>query len=58
MPDTPIAANLNQAFDIEVNLLAQLTLNIIPPLDNLPDAVNLILSQFAYLGCWVNTSLG
>jgi hypothetical protein len=43
MPDAAIAANLNKALDVEVNLLSQLTLNIILPVNNLSEAINLIL---------------
>jgi len=35
VPDTPIATNLNEALDVEVNLLSKVTLNIILPVNNL-----------------------
>jgi hypothetical protein len=57
MPDAPIATNLNKALDVEVNLFSQVTLNPIPPVNNLAEAINLFLSEVAYLGIWINTSL-
>jgi len=57
MPDAPIATNLNKALDVEVNLLSQLTLNIIPPVDNLPETIDLLFSQVTYLGIGIDASL-
>ncbi len=58
MPDAPIATNLNKAFDVEVNLFSQLTLNIILPVNNLPETIDLFFSQVAYLGRGIDPSLG
>jgi hypothetical protein len=44
MSGAPIATNLNEALDVEVNLLSQVTLNGIPPVNNLPKTINLVLS--------------
>jgi hypothetical protein len=57
MPDTPIATNLSKAFDVEVNLFSKVTLNIIPPVNNLSQTINLFFSQVTYLSIWINASL-
>jgi len=57
MPDTPIATNLNKALDVEVNLFSKLTLNIIPPVNNLSETINLAFSQVTHLSIWINASL-
>jgi len=57
MPGTPIATNLNKALDIEVNLLPKLPFNIMLPVNNLPETIDLLFSQVAYLGIGVYASL-
>jgi len=57
MPDTPIATNLNKALDIEVNFLSKLPLNIIPPVNNLSDTIDLLFSQVTYLSIGIDASL-
>jgi hypothetical protein len=57
MPDTPIATNLNETLDIEVNLFSQVTLNYILTVNNLPEAINLVFSEAIRLGISTNTRL-
>jgi hypothetical protein len=57
VPAAPIAANLNEALDVEVNFLPQLTLDIMPFVDNLPETIDLVFSQVTYLGIGVNLGL-
>jgi hypothetical protein len=58
MPAAPIATNLHKALDIEVNLLPQFPLDIILPVNNLPETIDLLFSQVIHLGRGVDVSLG
>jgi hypothetical protein len=58
MPDTPIATNLNKALDIEVNLLPQFPFNIMLPVNNLSETIDLLFRQVTHLGIGINPSLG
>jgi len=49
MSETAIAANLNQALDIEINLFSKFTLNPILLVYNLPETVDFFLSKVIYL---------
>jgi hypothetical protein len=58
MPDTAIAANLNKALDIEVNLFLKFTPNLILPVDKLTQAVNLVFGKAIRLGIIADAGLG
>jgi hypothetical protein len=49
MPDTPIAANFHKAFDIKVDIFPKLSLNLMLPVNNLPEAINLLFGKFIRL---------
>jgi len=57
VPDTPIAANFNKALDIKVNLSSKLSLNLMLPVNNLPEAINLPFSKTVCLNLRIDTSL-
>jgi hypothetical protein len=57
MPHTSIAANLDQALDVKVNLLPELTLNSVLPINVLSEAINLILGKITHPGLWIDTGL-
>jgi len=57
VPDTPIAANFNKAFDIKVNLSSKLPLNLILTVNNLPEAINLYFSKIIGINLRIDTSL-
>jgi hypothetical protein len=50
MPEPTIATNLNKTLDIKVNHFPQFTLNTLPPVDNLAETINLIISKVIHLG--------
>jgi hypothetical protein len=57
VPHTPIAANFNQALDVEVNLFSQFPLNPKLPVNNLTETINLTFSKFIRLSLSINTGL-
>ena len=58
MPETAVTANFNEALDIKVNFFPEVTLNLILPVNNLPETVNLIFSKTIRFGISTNTCLG
>jgi len=57
MPDTSIATNLDEPFDIKVNLFSKLTLNLILMVNNLSETINLVFSKVIRLSIGIDTSL-
>jgi hypothetical protein len=57
MSETSIAANLNQALNVKVNLFPKLTLNPVLPVNELPETINLILGKVTHLSSWTDTGL-
>jgi hypothetical protein len=57
VPAAAVATNLNEPLDIEVNLFPQLTFNPILTVDNLTQAVNLVLGKLFGFGIISDTSL-
>jgi len=58
MPDTSVAANLNEALDVKVNFFSKFALNPILPVNKLAKTVNLILSKVTHLNIRTNAGLG
>jgi len=58
MPDTPIAANLNETLDVKVNLFSKFTLNPILVADKLSETINLVIGKAIYPSIRVDASLG
>jgi hypothetical protein len=46
--DTPVAANLDEAFNVKVDLFSKLTLNPVPSVNQLSETINLIFSKAIY----------
>jgi len=57
VPDTPIAANFNKAFDIKVNLFSEFTLNPVLTVNNLPDTIKLVFGKLIRFNIRVDSSL-
>jgi hypothetical protein len=57
MPGTTVATNLNETLDIQVNLFPKFTLNLILPVNNLPETINLVFSKAIRLGLSIDTGL-
>jgi len=57
MPDTPIATYLNKTLDIKVNLFSKLTLNLMLPVNNLSETINLFIGKVIHLGIRTDTGL-
>jgi hypothetical protein len=57
VPDTPVAANLNETFNVKVNLFSKLTLNPIPVVNQLSETINLIFGKVVYLSIRADTGL-
>ena len=57
MPETPIAANLDKALDVKVNLFSKFTLNPILATDKVSEAINLVIGKTIYLGIRVDGGL-
>jgi hypothetical protein len=57
VPDTPVAANLNETFNVKVNLFSKLTLNPIPVVNQLSETINLIFSKVVYLNIRADAGL-
>jgi hypothetical protein len=57
MPEATIAANLDEAFDIKVNLFSKLTFNPVLPVNYLTKAVHLTLGKAICLGIRADVSL-
>jgi hypothetical protein len=57
VPEATIAANFHKAFDVKVNLFSQLPLNAIFPVNNLPQAINLLFGKSVRLNLSINISL-
>jgi hypothetical protein len=57
VPDTAIAADLDQPLDILAHLLSQLTLYDVVLVYEIPDAIDFVVSQVSGLGFSVNASL-
>jgi len=57
VPDTTIATNLNETFDIKVNLFPQFPLNLVLPVNSFSDTINLILGKVIHLGLSIDTDL-
>ena len=45
MPDAAIRADLDQALDVKRHLAAQVTLDLVPPVDHLAEPVDLFFGQ-------------
>jgi hypothetical protein len=57
MSDTPIAANLNETFDVKVNLFSKFTLDPILVTDKVSEAINLVIGKVIHPGIRVNAGL-
>jgi hypothetical protein len=57
MPGTTVATNLNEPLDIQVNLFSKFTLNLILPVNNLPETINLVFGKAIRLGLGIDTGL-
>jgi len=57
MPDTPIATNIDEALDIKVNLFSKLPLNLILPVNKLPETISLLFSKVTRLNIRIDTRL-
>jgi hypothetical protein len=57
VPDTTVATNLNETLDIKVNLFSKFTLNLMLPVNNLSETINLVFSKAIRLGLSIDTSL-
>jgi len=57
MPDTPIATNLDETLNVKVNLFSKSTLNLVLPVNQLPETLNLIFSEVGNLSLGIDTSL-
>jgi len=57
VPATAVAPDFNEAFDIEVNLFAEVALDRVLPVNNFPEADHFFLSEVAYLGLRADISL-
>jgi len=49
MPETPVAANLDEALDVEVNLFSKVTLNPVLVVNHFPELINLVIGKVAHL---------
>jgi hypothetical protein len=45
VPDTSVATNLDETLDVKVDLFSKLTLNPVPPVNQLSETINLIFSE-------------
>jgi len=57
MPETTVAANLDESLDIEINLLSEFAFYPVTLINNLADSVYLIISEVSHPGIWIDTSL-
>ena len=57
VPETPVAAYLNEALDIKVNLFPEVTFNLAFPVNNLPEAVNFFLGKVIHFCIRCDSSL-
>jgi len=57
VPDTPIATNFHKALDIKVDLSSEFSLNLILPVNDLPNLINFLLSKIISLNFGVDTGL-
>jgi hypothetical protein len=57
VPDTTVATNLNETLDIKVNLFSKFTLNLMLPVNNLSETINLVFSKAIRLGLSIDTGL-
>jgi hypothetical protein len=57
VPDTPVTANLDETFNVKVNLFSKLTLNLIPSVNQLSETINLIFSKVVHLSIRADTGL-
>jgi len=57
MPDTPIAANFDEALDIKVNLFSKLALNFILPVNKLSEMISLFFGKATCLNIRADTGL-
>jgi len=49
VPTTPVAANLDETLNVEVNLFSKLTLNLVLSVNQLSESINFFFSQLVYL---------
>jgi len=57
MPDTSVAANLDEALNVKVNLFSKFSLNPILPVNKLAKTINLIFSKVTHLNIRTNAGL-
>ena len=55
VPDSPVAANLDQPLDIHGHFTAEIALYFIIFIDAVPQAIDFIFSQVTYPGIGVNS---
>jgi hypothetical protein len=57
MPDTPVAANVDETPDVKVNLFSKLTLHPMLVVNKLSEPINLFFSKAVRLSIRINTGL-
>jgi len=57
MSGASVATNLNETFDIKVNLFSKVTFNLILSVNQLSETINLIFSKVIHLNIWLDTRL-
>jgi len=56
MPEAPVAPDLSKTFDVKVNLFSKLTLNLILPVNKLPETVDFFFGKVTHLD--IRTDIG
>jgi hypothetical protein len=57
MPEATVAADLDESLDIEINLLSEVTFYPVTLINNLADAVYLLIRELSHPSIWVDTGL-
>jgi hypothetical protein len=57
MPEATVAADLNESLYIEISLLSEVTFYPVTLINNLADAVYLLISEVFHPDIWIDTSL-
>jgi len=56
MSTAPVATNFSETLDVKVNFSSKLTLNLILPVNKLPETVGFFFSKVTHLG--IRTDIG
>ena len=57
MPEAPITANIHQSLDVEGNLSAEMSFNLVLILDDLPEKGKVIIGEGVDPDIWVDIRL-